>query len=231
MTGVCTALRHRHVANCTFYYLDASLQQVTSSLLALSSYIKSVNITLDATWHLQTCSKLSKQPASHLWIKSLERGLYRGIFEIRDQIISFTEKRDFKKIFFVIRDTHISRDTWRASKQNLNIHDSWCFNFSACEPWQRPPVRPSREWQSISISWLLTTYHQAKASYANTSWYLILISVIKTAKQACSTLAIICTFLHGSVGVNKNYSYCCPCLPRFFCQGYSLPIVSQTSLR
>ena len=34
----------------------------------------------------------------------------------RDQIISFTVKRDFKKIFFVIRDAHISRDTWRASE-------------------------------------------------------------------------------------------------------------------
>ena len=39
------------------------------------------------------------------------RGSYRGIFVMRDQIISFTVKRDFKKIFFVIRDAHISRDT------------------------------------------------------------------------------------------------------------------------
>ena len=45
----------------------------------------------------------------------------QGIFAMRDQIISFTEKRDFKKILFVIRDTHVSRDTWRASKQNLNV--------------------------------------------------------------------------------------------------------------
>ena len=33
----------------------------------------------------------------------------RGYF--RDQIISFTEKRDFKKGFFVIRDTDVLRDT------------------------------------------------------------------------------------------------------------------------
>ena len=61
---------------------------------------------------------------------------------MRDQIISFTEKRDLKNIFFVIRDTHVLRDTWRArvSKQNLNIRDSWCVNFSAREPWQRPPL-------------------------------------------------------------------------------------------
>ena len=30
---------------------------------------------------------------------------------MRDQIISFTEKRDFEKIFYVIRDAHVSRDT------------------------------------------------------------------------------------------------------------------------
>ena len=34
-----------------------------------------------------------------------------GIFVMRDQIILFTEKRDLKKIFFVIRDAHILRDT------------------------------------------------------------------------------------------------------------------------
>ena len=28
---------------------------------------------------------------------------------MRDQIISFTEKRDLQKIFFVIRDVHFSR--------------------------------------------------------------------------------------------------------------------------
>ena len=28
-----------------------------------------------------------------------------------DQIISLIEKRDFQKIFFVIRDAHVSRDT------------------------------------------------------------------------------------------------------------------------
>ena len=59
---------------------------------------------------------------------------------MRDQIILFTEKRDFEKIFFVIRDAHISRDTWRASKWNsVNIRDSWCVNFLVCERWQRPP--------------------------------------------------------------------------------------------
>ena len=34
-----------------------------------------------------------------------------GIFLMRDQIISFTEKRDFKKIFLVLRDAYVPRDT------------------------------------------------------------------------------------------------------------------------
>ena len=59
--------------------------------------------------------------------RELHRGSYSGIFVMRDQIISFTVKRDLKKIFFVIRDAHISRDTWRPSKQNLNIRDSSIF--------------------------------------------------------------------------------------------------------
>ena len=46
---------------------------------------------------------------------------------MRDQLILFTEKRDFKKIFFVLRDANISRDTWRALKWNLNIRDSSIF--------------------------------------------------------------------------------------------------------
>ena len=41
----------------------------------------------------------------------VKRGSHRGIFVMRDQIISFTEKRDFKKIFFVIRDAYVPGDT------------------------------------------------------------------------------------------------------------------------
>ena len=41
----------------------------------------------------------------------LSRGSYGGIFVMRDEIISFTGKRDLKVIFFVIRDAHVSRDT------------------------------------------------------------------------------------------------------------------------
>ena len=59
---------------------------------------------------------------------------------MRDQIIPFTEKRDFIKIFFVIRDAHILRDTWRTSKWNLNTRDSSVI--SAREPWQSPPPPP-----------------------------------------------------------------------------------------
>ena len=36
---------------------------------------------------------------------------HRGIFVMRDQIISFTEKREFKKIPFVIRDPYVPGDT------------------------------------------------------------------------------------------------------------------------
>ena len=53
--------------------------------------------------------------------------------------------QNLKKIF-VIHDARISRDTWRASKWNLNIRDSWCVNFTAREPWQRTPVQPSLIW-------------------------------------------------------------------------------------
>ena len=44
-------------------------------------------------------------------LEGVRRGSYRGIFVMCNQIISFTVKDDFKKIFFVICDTRISRDT------------------------------------------------------------------------------------------------------------------------
>ena len=48
--------RHGLDASCGFYRLDAICQQVVSSLLTSSSYIKSVNIRLAANLYLQTWS-------------------------------------------------------------------------------------------------------------------------------------------------------------------------------
>ena len=45
---------------------------------------------------------------------------------LRDQIISYTEKRDFKEIFFVIRDAHVLRDT----REELLKPDIRDFNAS-----------------------------------------------------------------------------------------------------
>ena len=67
----------------------------------------------------------------------VQRGSYRGIFVMRDQIILFIEKRDFKKTFFVILDASIPRDTWRAFKWNLNIRHRTkkriCIKFALCK--------------------------------------------------------------------------------------------------
>ena len=57
---------HRLDASCGFYRPDAICQQVVSSLLTLSSCIKSINIRLAATLYLLTCCKLTKQLASNL---------------------------------------------------------------------------------------------------------------------------------------------------------------------
>ena len=44
-------------------------------------------------------------------IVSLKRGLHRGILMIRDQrLILFSLKREFKQLFFVIRDLKVLRD-------------------------------------------------------------------------------------------------------------------------
>ena len=56
----------------------------------------------------------------------VNRGSYRGIFVMRDQVISFTEKRDFKKIFFVIR-THMFCVTREELQLRPDIRD---FNAS-----------------------------------------------------------------------------------------------------
>ena len=56
----------------------------------------------------------------HLW-KLVEmakklliiRGSYRGIPVMRDWLILFSVKREFNKLFFVIRDLKVLRDPWR----------------------------------------------------------------------------------------------------------------------
>ena len=42
--------------------------------------------------------------------KRVKRGSYRDILVMRDEPILFSVKREFKKIFFVIRDLKVSRD-------------------------------------------------------------------------------------------------------------------------
>ena len=41
------------------------------------------------------------------------RGSYRGIPVMRDWLILFSVKREFNKLFFVIRDLKVLRDPWR----------------------------------------------------------------------------------------------------------------------
>ena len=40
-------------------------------------------------------------------------GSYRGIFVMRDQLILFSVKPEFNKLFLVIRDLYVLRDSWR----------------------------------------------------------------------------------------------------------------------
>ena len=43
-------------------------------------------------------------------LQNMYEGLYRGIFVMRDWLILFSVKREFKKLFFVTRDLKVLRD-------------------------------------------------------------------------------------------------------------------------
>ena len=79
--------RHRPAANCGFYRLAASCQQIAASLLTSSSCSKSVKIRLIATLYLQTCYKLLKQLASSLWIKSLDNQLAASLLTTCSRLV------------------------------------------------------------------------------------------------------------------------------------------------
>ena len=102
---------------CSPKYLDtrsvfSCCTKIKNSVLLLIGFVlsKSVQVGFDMIqsctqgWVYQTRCKVGAH-------SNIVMGSYRGIFVMRDRIISFTEKRDFKNIFFVIRDAHISRDT------------------------------------------------------------------------------------------------------------------------
>jgi len=57
---------------------------------------------------------MGKAVCSQLSI-NLTKGSHRGIFVMRDQLILFSVKREFKKLFFVIRDS-----TFCVILKNLN---------------------------------------------------------------------------------------------------------------
>ena len=58
--------RNRLVASCQFHRLEATCQQVATSLSISSNCNKSVKIRLVATCHLQTCYNLLRQLATSL---------------------------------------------------------------------------------------------------------------------------------------------------------------------
>ena len=81
--------------------------------------MSSANVLPSAPEHAKTVQQLS--PMQEITqinaedfrlkkISDLQRGSYRGITVMRDWLILFSVKREFNKLFFVIRDLKVLRD-------------------------------------------------------------------------------------------------------------------------
>ena len=60
--------------------------------------------------------------------KFLFRGSYRGFLVMRDWLILFSVKCEFRKLFFVTRDLKVLRDPWRTWNRNRYSRYSWFYH-------------------------------------------------------------------------------------------------------